>query len=98
MWRAGVAHLWPTRSFDEMSRLSREEFRATWMPYPPDPPEIFPSFALIWAPGSHNLRNCLGGALYHLVPPWAASRPLAFVKISSNYQPAARARPDSSAV
>ena len=52
MQRAGVAHPWPTRGSPvtqpdlvEMSRLGREEFRATWMPNPPDRPDFFPSFA-----------------------------------------------------
>ena len=29
----------------EVRRLGREEFRATWMPSPPDRPDFFPSFA-----------------------------------------------------
>ena len=54
-WPTGgppVVHLWPTRGLPvahpalvNMSRLGREQFRATWMPYLPDRPEIFPSLA-----------------------------------------------------
>ena len=47
-----VDHPWPTRSppvdqplLVEVRRLGREEFRATWMPSPPDRPDFFPSFA-----------------------------------------------------
>ena len=106
-----VAHLWTTRGppvaqpdLVEMSRLGREEFRATWMPDLPDRPEMFPSFAYFWPAGSHHLRNCLGVAqewpctTWRRPGPCLASRPPSFVKISPNYQPAAQARPDFSAV
>ena len=48
----GGGQAWPTREppvalpdLEEMSRLGREEFRATWMPDLPDQPKIIPSFA-----------------------------------------------------